>query len=789
MERERFSGNLLNQNKGFGRIEPGLSSAPYLCFLIVSKILHVYGFFLSHDLLKSVHIVQYLFIVRACSSLVFVLLQKPLSSGKRLTTSQWYQVARHAFFSTLLSLLLLDGLTLCGPVRTVLLSEHSDVVVFGVLAVLFKTGHPGPTKTRGALLFLFAMISLLLFDNDEMTSEDVHPEGVHRSHLVHYLYQWKTLSLPGFPQLSDHKGGLLLLTVVLLFNVGNKSYGRKVAVEIGGSKRFNALTNFLSVLFLLPPAILIFIFKEADVPWMDKLLSFLLISFAIAFDFYVEAICMAKLDSNKTSKWGSIVSFLAAFGLGLLWNDHHIATYIFPFSKDAFDEHGMSGSVVLAVLFLAIATHLLSRPSPVQQGVNKGILIGYTTSGTPLYSFTSPQSVIATARVFLKQVLAKTESRQIFYFLCLNLTFTFVELFYGAWNNSLGLISDGFHMLFDCSALVLGLCASLMSSWKPTKLFSYGYGRVEYLSGFVNGLFLTVISVFVFLEALERLFDPPEVTTNRLLIVSVCGLVVNLAGIFAFSHAHSHGVGSHGGESSCQSHGHGAGHHGHSHGSHSNHSEHGHSHKHGHNHGHSHKGHGHAGCSDGHGSHKTSANMQGVFLHVIADTLGSVGVIISSLLIEQFGFQRADPVCSLFIAVLIFASVVPLLKESALVLALRTPRDIQSEIGEALKKVLTIKGVSNYRNQHFWTHSDNLKAGSIQVHVVPTAIEATIISQVTNIFKEIGINNLTIQVEKDVFFEHMSVLSAGYKSVLQLTQKFNMTPMNTDLERNFIKSI
>ena len=71
--------------------------------------------------------------------------------------------------------------------------------------------------------------------------------------------------------------------------------------------------------------------------------------------------------------------------------------------------------------FIYVATHLLSRPSPVQQGVNKGILIGYTTSGTPLYSFTSPESVIATAKVFLKQVLAETESRQIFYFLCLNL--------------------------------------------------------------------------------------------------------------------------------------------------------------------------------------------------------------------------------------------------------------------------------------------------------------------------------------------------------------------------------
>ena len=52
--------------------------------------------------------------------------------------------------------------------------------------------------------------------------------------------------------------------------------------------------------------------------------------------------------------------------------------------------------------------------------------------------------------------------------------FTFIELIYGAWTNSLGLISDGFHMLFDCSALVMGLYAAVMSHWKATRNFSYG---------------------------------------------------------------------------------------------------------------------------------------------------------------------------------------------------------------------------------------------------------------------------------------------------------------------------
>jgi len=41
---------------------------------------------------------------------------------------------------------------------------------------------------------------------------------------------------------------------------------------------------------------------------------------------------------------------------------------------------------------------------------------------------------------------------------------------------------------------------------------------VEILSGFVNGIFLIVISFFVFIAALQRLFDPPNVNTERLLV-------------------------------------------------------------------------------------------------------------------------------------------------------------------------------------------------------------------------------------------------------------------------------
>lgn len=72
---------------------------------------------------------------------------------------------------------------------------------------------------------------------------------------------------------------------------------------------------------------------------------------------------------------------------------------------------------------------------------------------------------------------------------------------------------------------------------------------------------------------------------------------------------------------------------------------------------------------------------------MLADTMGSVGVIVSSLLIENFGWNIADPICSLFIATLILLSVIPLLKETTAILLLRTPTGMDTVLEEAFQKV------------------------------------------------------------------------------------------------------
>lgn len=60
-------------------------------------------------------------------------------------------------------------------------------------------------------------------------------------------------------------------------------------------------------------------------------------------------------------------------------------------------------------------------------------------------AFTSPprDPFIKLMKTYLKAILANPESRKIFYFLCLNLCYMLVQMLYGVWTNSLGLISDG----------------------------------------------------------------------------------------------------------------------------------------------------------------------------------------------------------------------------------------------------------------------------------------------------------------------------------------------------------
>lgn len=138
-------------------------------------------------------------------------------------------------------------------------------------------------------------------------------------------------------------------------------------------------------------------------------------------------------------------------------------------------------------------------------------MLPLTTRDPRGYGFRIKEKLASLRRL----IFSDKNSRNLFMFLLLNLSFAFVELFYGVWTNSLGLISDSFHMFFDCTGLLAGLAASVITKWKANERYSYGYVRAEVLAGFVNSLFLLFISFFILSESVERLIEPPEVSNRK----------------------------------------------------------------------------------------------------------------------------------------------------------------------------------------------------------------------------------------------------------------------------------
>lgn len=103
----------------------------------------------------------------------------------------------------------------------------------------------------------------------------------------------------------------------------------------------------------------------------------------------------------------------------------------------------------------------------------------------------------------------------------------------------------------------------------------------------------------------------------------------------------------------------------------------------------------------------------------MADTLGSVGVIISTLLINRYGWTGFDPIASIFIAVLIFASVVPLVQDSANLLCLDLGAHRELDVRSALAKLSAIEGLSSYTAARFWPKDPETVVGSIHVQLAP----------------------------------------------------------------------
>lgn len=258
----------------------------------------------------------------------------------------------------------------------------------------------------------------------------------------------------------------------------------------------------------------------------------------------------------------------------------------------------------------------------------------------------------------------------------------------GLLTNSLALLADAGHMLSDVAALCLSLFALWMAERPPTARRTYGYYRMEILAALVNGAALVAVAIFVFVEACQRLFHPPEVQGLAMTAIAVGGLGVNLLSLAVLS-----------------------------------------------------------------GVRDASLNLRGAWLHVLGDSLGSVGAITAGMLIWGFGWRWADPAVSAAIGALIVYSSGRLLSESVAVLMESAPRGI--DVDAIQDAVRGVPGVASVHDLHVWTITSGMDSLSAHVVAVDDGPAAPLLGEIRSLLAaQFGIHHVTIQIEPEDFHEH-----------------------------------
>lgn len=115
--------------------------------------------------------------------------------------------------------------------------------------------------------------------------------------------------------------------------------------------------------------------------------------------------------------------------------------------------------------------------------------------------------------------------------------FMVAEVVAGLLAHSLALIADAGHMLTDAAALLLAVIASRLAERPARGAYTYGFARVDALSGQANGITLLLLAAWFTFEGTRRLIDPAAVHGGVVAIVAVIGVAVNVVATLLASRA------------------------------------------------------------------------------------------------------------------------------------------------------------------------------------------------------------------------------------------------------------
>jgi cobalt-zinc-cadmium efflux system protein len=152
-------------------------------------------------------------------------------------------------------------------------------------------------------------------------------------------------------------------------------------------------------------------------------------------------------------------------------------------------------------------------------------------------------------------------------------------------------------------------------------------------------------------------------------------------------------------------------------------------------------------------SRKESLNLRGAFLHVSADTLGSIGAIAAGVLIWTKGWFLADPVVSVVVGSLVLYSSWKLVSESVDILLEATPAHL--DIPRILEDIGAVQGVVSVHDLHVWAISTRTSAMSCHVVIKEDETAGAVLRELSRLMSEkYGIEHTTIQIEPEGWRSH-----------------------------------
>lgn len=145
------------------------------------------------------------------------------------------------------------------------------------------------------------------------------------------------------------------------------------------------------------------------------------------------------------------------------------------------------------------------------------------------------------------------------------------------------------------------------------------------------------------------------------------------------------------------------------------------------------------------GGSKQDINVKGAYLHILMDTLVSVGVVASGIIISYTEWVWIDPIIGIVLAIIIMFSTYNLLKESLLMTLDAVPSSVDKE--HIIEDLRNYNKIESWHHLHIWAISTTDFAATIHIVIKDLNDMENVKTEVREIFHKSGVHHCTIETE------------------------------------------